>query len=58
MSPPDANIEKQKRRHWFVLVGMAGAMVLAFLAWLVVEVVLDESEGDTTPTIMEDEAAE
>ncbi len=56
MTPPDANIEKQKRRHWFVLWGMAGAIVLALLAWLVLEVVLDEAEGDTTPTVMEDEA--
>ena len=58
MSPPDVNIEKQKRRHWPVFWGIAGSIALAIVVWLVIEGMLDEAEQDTTPTVMEDEAAE
>lgn len=33
MTPPDANLDRQKRRHWPVLIGIAGAVLLAVLGW-------------------------
>lgn len=36
MTPPDANLNKQRRRHWPVIWIVAGAMVLAVIAWLAV----------------------
>lgn len=54
MSPPDANIEKQKRRHWPVFLGTAVAIALAVVLWLVIQGTMDEAGEDTTPTLMED----
>ena len=34
MTPPDANLEKQRRRHGPVLWGIVGAAVIAGLAWI------------------------
>ena len=36
MTPPDANIRKQKRRHWPVIWGIVGAAALAVIGWLAV----------------------
>lgn len=58
MSPPDVNLEKQKRRHWPVFVGVVAAVAVAIIAWLVLEGQLDEAGEDTSPTVMEDEVAE
>lgn len=58
MSPPDANIEKQKRRHWPVFVGVVAAVAVVIVAWLILEGQLDEAEEDTSPIVMEDEVAE
>lgn len=33
MTPPDANVKKQTRRHWPVFWGIAGAILLAVLGW-------------------------
>ena len=40
MSPPDTNIEKQRRRHWGPLVGITvglGFALTLFVVWLVYE---------------------
>ncbi|MHA7886427.1 hypothetical protein [Roseicyclus sp.] len=58
MSPPDVNLEKQKRRHWPVFVGVAAALAVAIVTWLALEGQLDEAEEDTAPTVMEHEVAE
>lgn len=34
MSAPKTNIEKQKRRHWPVILGMAGAVVIVVVVML------------------------
>lgn len=55
MSPPDTNLETQKRRHWPVFVGVAAAIAVAIVTWLALEGRLDEAEEDTSPTVMEGE---
>lgn len=44
MTPPDANIKKQKRRHWPVFWGIAAAILLAVVAWLGVNATIEEPE--------------
>ena len=58
MSPPDVNLEKQKRRHWLVLVGIIGAIAVAVIAWAVIATLVENLPEDTNPTVMEDEVAE
>ena len=35
MTPPDANIDKQRRRHWPAIWGIAGVALLAIVVWIV-----------------------
>ena len=45
MSAPDTALEKQKKRHWPVFIGIAGAVLLAVLAVLALSPVEETAEA-------------
>lgn len=49
MTPPDINLKKQRRRHWPVIWGIAGTLVLAILAWVVLSGLTEEDVNEPTP---------
>lgn len=42
MTPPDTNLNKQRRRHWPVIWGITVAFVLAIVAWVVLSGFTDD----------------
>ncbi|MDJ0637940.1 MAG: hypothetical protein QNJ20_03840 [Paracoccaceae bacterium] len=44
MTAPDTNIEKQKKRHWPVFFGIAGAALLVIAAMVVLSPVEETAE--------------
>lgn len=49
MSPPDTNVEKQKRRHRPALIGIGAVLVFALLVVLALAVSTTDGERPETP---------